>query len=68
MTEAEQLEEARRLLGFVYHRSRSALFAIGTRGFGNALSDINNFTSKYAKCWSSSRPQDSLRQWFGETP
>lgn len=69
MTLTDELAEARRILGWVHHRTRNGCFSRKRSERDAALSDVNFWTQKYAQCWQSGRGQiDPNAQWFGETP
>jgi hypothetical protein len=64
-----EVEELRRLLGWVYHRTRFGCFSLKRSERDKALSDVNFHTSHYGSHWSSpSNPTQSGRIWSGESP
>jgi hypothetical protein len=69
MTEAQQLDEARRLLAWVYHRSRQGCFSFRRSVRDAALSDVNYWTEKYSQYWKpGSFSYSRERIWCGEYP
>lgn len=63
-----ELEEARRVLAFVYHRSRFGLFSFKRSQRDKALSDVNYWTEKYGQYWQPPLPPSRDRLWCGERP
>lgn len=68
MSEHEELQEARRVLAFVYHRSKFGLFSFKRSQRDKALSDVNYWTEKYGVYWQPPLPPDRNRIWTGEQP
>lgn len=68
MTDSEQLAEARRVLAWVYHRSRTGLFSFKRSARDAALADINGWTDQFAEYWRPSLSKDPNAEWFGEKP
>ena len=69
-TQVVELDEARRLLAWVYHRSRHGCFSFRRSQRDAALSDVNYWTEKFAGYW---RPTEVKtysrdRTWCGEQP
>lgn len=68
MSDAEQLAEARRVLAWVYHRSRTGLFSRRRSARDAALSDINGWTDCFADYWRPVHSKDPNAEWYGENP
>lgn len=68
MNETEELAEARRVLAWVYHRSRAGLFSFKRAQRDAALADINGWTDRFADYWRPTHAKDPNAQWFGEKP
>lgn len=68
MTTEEELDEARRVLAFVFHRSKFGLFSFRRAQRDAALSDVNYWTEKYSRFWRPPLPPDRHRVWCGERP
>lgn len=69
MQPAGDVESLRRLLGWVFHRSRSGCFSRSRGERDRALSDVNAWTEPYAQYWRSpSNPEQDGRRWGGESP
>lgn len=68
MTTEEELQEARRVLAFVYHRSKFGLFSFRRRVRDAALSDVNYWTEKFGVFWQPPLPPTRDRVWNGERP
>lgn len=62
-------DEEKRLLGWIYHRSRNGLFSFRRSERDKALSDINHQCSKYHACWDGQAAKaDPNHEWMGERP
>lgn len=60
--------ELKRLLGWIYHRSRVGLFQ-GRAARDAALSDINHATQKFGQYWDGqATKRDPNHEWMGEQP
>jgi len=68
MSDATELAEARRVLAFVFHRSKFGLFSFRRSQRDQALSDVNYWTEKYGVYWQPPLPPDRNRIWCGERP
>lgn len=63
-----ELEEARRVLAFVFHRSNAAMFSAKRSERDGALSDVNYWTEKYRRFWKPPLPPARDRIWCGQRP
>lgn len=62
-------QEAQRILGWIYHRSRNGLFSMKRSERDAALSDINHEVGKFAQCWDGQAAKaDPNHEWMGERP
>lgn len=67
MTAAEELVETKRVLAWIYHRTRTGLFSLRRSQRDAALSDVNAATQKYDAAWTPSQ-RDPNKIWCGEQP
>ena len=64
-----EVEELRRLLGWVAKRARAGCFSHKRTERDQALADISAHTGDYAHYWTSAKnPDNSGRVWYGESP
>lgn len=64
-----ELDECRRLLGWVWHRSNAGCFSHKRSERDKALSDVNYWTEKYRRDWATaSGAKYDGREWYGESP
>lgn len=68
VSEQDELNEARRVLAFVFHRSKFGLFSFKRSQRDKALCDVNYWTEKYSSFWKPALPPSRNRVWFGESP
>lgn len=65
----DEVEELRRLLGWVAKRARAGAFSLKRSERDQALVDISYHTSDYAHHWVSPKnPDNDGRVWYGESP
>ena len=68
MSETE-LQELRRLLGWIYNRTSAGCCSRKRSERDAALSDVCHFTQPFQHCWDgTSGPRDPNHLWFGEQP
>lgn len=60
-------QELRRVLAWVYHRTRTGLFSQKRSERDKALSDVNAATQQYDAAWTPSE-RDPNKIWCGEQP
>lgn len=64
-----ETQEAQRILGWIYHRSRNGLFSMKRSERDAALSDINHAVQKFGACWNGQAVKaDPNHVWMGEAP
>jgi hypothetical protein len=69
MTEAEELAMAKRILGWVFWRSRHGVSSFKRSERDAALSDINYWTEKYCNEYKTTEPKLNARGlWCGDRP
>lgn len=68
--QSDELAEARRLLAWVYHRSRHGCFSFRRSQRDAALSDISYWTSRFGGYWKPTEARTYARDriWCGESP
>ncbi len=68
VTDAEEVVQLKRLLGWVFYRSRHGMFHAGSKRDA-ALADVNYWTEPYDKFYTSPmNPTRNGRVYYGETP
>jgi hypothetical protein len=70
LSKEQEVAELRRLLGWVYHRSRHGCFSFKRSQRDGALSDINYWTADFAQHWQPPGGRAAARDriWCGESP
>lgn len=63
-----ELEEARRVLAFVYHRSKFGLFSNKRSLRDAALADVNYWTEQFRRFYTPPLPPSRDCTWCGESP
>lgn len=64
----DPLQEARRVLAFVFHRTNTALFSNRRAERDAALADVNYWTEQFRRFWKPPLPPARDRIWTGERP
>lgn len=63
-----ELQQARRLLGWIFQRTNAACVSRKRSERDAALSDVCHFTQPFQQCYDGPGPRDPNHQWFGEQP